>query len=497
MTIFSVTDDEEIAPHQAKRSSDPGFSRSAFPSPGMLSSPMRLHELTMAALEEGLHMEKIKDESSKESFIAWGSWGSLKKGMTVIICVCLAVVLLSLATGHWYMESKNLGGLIQKAQLEKSEYLFREDLDALSQLVSFAHFSELAMELRGRVDSFVAEGKQAKTHIVVLLERRLANRFTSMSNEWSSTHMKSKQGKVKDNVKSLERGERIIQATFKHGVVQDAAVVTHSFGRHVDQFSGRIDELGASFETSEDSSNLVYDVLAKLLKRVKKRAEGIKRRELELVARMRPLLRNFFSNYNAFLMKYAPFETPELTESILIGLNDAWRCVHFNYDKEVENEGQIGSEEDVDLIVAQDDNVNGTDYTEGYMQQCVALVTAVLGEDECKTYSVPLLTDMVQRAQLLDHIRMIFYIEHNRRLSRSTFTHLYRHHILHYRCTTCVPEVQVATNMLSLVQTRVVHPRWLVDPNIVNKGVALVRILPEDPDHFKELLAKGRVLATS
>jgi len=244
-----------------------------------------------------------------------------------------------------------------------------------------------------------------------------------------------------DTAQSLARGQDIIQNTFKEGIVKDAKSVTKSFGQNMDRFSGRVDELGASFESSEDSSELVYDVLAKLLTRVRKRAEGIKRREIEFVTKMRPRLTNFFTNYKAFLKKYAPFETPEMPSNVLIGLNDAWRCVQYNYEKEVIDEGQIGSDDEVDLIVAQDDNSNSTDFTEAYLQQCVALVTAVLGDDECKMYSLPALADDArQRSELLDYIRLIFYIEHNRRLSRSTFTHLYRHHTMNYRCTTCVPE---------------------------------------------------------
>ena len=108
----------------------------------------------MAALEEGLNLERTKDESSKESHLGWASWGSLRRGMTIIISLCLGMVLLMVATGHWYIESKHVDSMIQKAQLEKSEHHFQEDVEALGQLVSFAHFSELALELHGRVIVF-------------------------------------------------------------------------------------------------------------------------------------------------------------------------------------------------------------------------------------------------------------------------------------------------------------------------------------------------------
>lgn len=65
---------------------------------------------------------------------------------------------------------------------------------------------------------------------------------------------------------------------------------------------------------------------------------------------------------------------------------------------------------------------------------------------------------------------------------------------MHYRCTTCVPEIQVLTNLLSLVKSRVVHPRWLVDPTVVKLGIPLVNVSPEDPDHLAQLLRDGKVM---
>ena len=66
------------------------------------------------------------------------------------------------ATGHWYIESKHVDSMIQKAQLEKSEHHFQEDVEALGQLVSFAHFSELALELHGRVIVFYSPNEWRK-----------------------------------------------------------------------------------------------------------------------------------------------------------------------------------------------------------------------------------------------------------------------------------------------------------------------------------------------
>jgi len=65
---------------------------------------------------------------------------------------------------------------------------------------------------------------------------------------------------------------------------------------------------------------------------------------------------------------------------------------------------------------------------------------------------------------------------------------------MHYRCTTCVPEAQVLTNVLTLVQSRVVHPRWLVDPSVVTLGIPLASLGPEDPERLAQLLRGGKVM---
>ena len=45
---------------------------------------------------------------------------------------------------------------------------------------------------------------------------------------------------------------------------------------------------------------------------------------------LRPLLLNFFVNYESFIAKYAPFDTPQMDDQILLGLNRAWRCVYYH-----------------------------------------------------------------------------------------------------------------------------------------------------------------------
>ena len=62
-------------------------------------------------------------------------------------------------------------------------------------------------------------------------------------------------------------GESILDRTLREGVVSDAVSVTQNFGENVDMLAGHVDELSGAFEVSDDSTNLVYEVLAKLLRK--------------------------------------------------------------------------------------------------------------------------------------------------------------------------------------------------------------------------------------
>jgi uncharacterized protein HemX len=113
-----------------------------------------IQEFTFAALEAGLNLEVVKDESTKDTAYAWLTVGSLRKGMGVIVAVVIAIVLLILASGHWYFGSQRSVEMLRRVQAASEEHEFQEDVAAIHQAVKFAHFAELASGMHAQV-SFI------------------------------------------------------------------------------------------------------------------------------------------------------------------------------------------------------------------------------------------------------------------------------------------------------------------------------------------------------
>merc|ERR1712216_659066 len=131
-----------------------------------------------------------------------------------------------------------------------------------------------------------------------------------------------------------------------------------------------VDELSSAFEVSDDNTQLVYEVLGKLIEKVQHRSEGLPAREHVFVLHLRPLLQNFFTNYREFVGKYAPFESPQLGNDIVIGLNRASRCVYYHSaDDGLGEEGDQG-----DVVSERLPETNHTSFTEKFLSRCGDLV---------------------------------------------------------------------------------------------------------------------------
>lgn len=169
-----------VPPASKARLSDPGNAPAvgALPSPrlspaGRNSDPGArprshhehlegLHNFTLTALEAGLQLEVQKDESTKDTSFVWHSGSSLRRGLAVLFALALAVVLLVGASGYFYFSQRWAQRLLNQAQHASAERLFREDVEALRQVVTFAHFAELAVGVHSKVESFLVEEKNAE-----------------------------------------------------------------------------------------------------------------------------------------------------------------------------------------------------------------------------------------------------------------------------------------------------------------------------------------------
>jgi len=332
---------------------------------------------------------------------------------------------------------------------------------------------------------FLTDEKNAEHDLLVKLRNKISQRFAALLKLW------------KDSAQHAE-GEKIIQNGL-HVISKDATATSQSFADNVEEMAEHVDELSSMFEMSADTAGIAYEVFAKLLKRVTLRAEGIPSRESIFVRHLHPYLENFFINYNDFSQRYNPEKTLEMDDNVLIQLNDVWRCIFYSQGRS--DDGTTDS-----LLVAESlqTETNATRIKSSSKLQgrggtsCTAQFLRALPQEQLSLYALPALPDMQDRTrsdqQLQAYIRSVFYIEHFRRLSRSTLVYLYQHHQLHYRCTTCAPEAQVLSNVLSLVQLLAIHPRWLIDPQTVNKGIPLVNIAPEEPQALSDLLKHGKVL---
>ena len=103
---------------------------------------------------------------------------------------------------------------------------------------------------------------------------------------------------------------------------------------------------------------------------------------------LRPLLLNFFVNYESFIAKYAPFDTPQMDDQILLGLNRAWRCVYYRQ----------GVQPTEDEVVIENGAVEGPNVTlpaarqhfvAPFLARCVAEMSQALPVEQAEAYSVP------------------------------------------------------------------------------------------------------------
>jgi len=442
-------------PDPPKRRSDPG-ARPTFKNRPHAS----VEGIAWEALEQGLNLQVHKDESTKEASFSWSDASALRRGMTVLAVMFGGIFLLMFLSGHWYFGQIESALVFTRVNQALDEYKFHEDVQALAQTISLAHFTDLAFRLHSDVSLFLDAHDEAQEGLVKSLQ------------EHSHQHWRNINHQFANSSNDTAEVRKLLQDSQSH-LRHDINDVMQSFATSVSHLGSHVDELGDLIENADAS--LLHMVMASLIRQTVRRAEGVPTRERMLTTNLRPQLRTFFENYQTFVRKYSPMTTPPLDNDLIRGLHDVWTCAY-----------------------------KGTQTPAANATLCEVQLQKLVPKQEAATlpaheaYTEVLAQhghDYEQSRAIADYVRSVFYIEHMRRLSRSTLTHLERHSKYQYRCTTCASEVDVLVAVLTLVESGAVHPRWLSDPHVVSDGVVLSSPVPEGQDMLEYMLKKGKLLS--
>lgn len=425
----------------------------------------KLEVLALEAVEAGLNLDLHKDESTKEVSLIWADANALRRGVLVLASIAAACVILTLASGHWYFGSQQSVVIFTRVNMDLDEYRFREDVQALGQTISLAHFTDLTIGLHAQVNQFLDRHQQARTQFIIDLHEDSVDPFQNI--EDAVLEDIDKQGQAVAVPTRIAVNAHVKSAL--EGLHKDVQDLTTDFSSAVDKLVFDVDEMGDSVDHLEP--NLVYSVLSSLITQITKNSEGIPARERVLTTSLRPQLTTFFKNYDAFVQRYRPLQAKNLEDKLVLDLHEVWSC-----------EFQVEMQTDLRRW-------NGTICEKTFRKVLSGGASAVLPGGQ-GAYA-----EALARHQVVEYIRDVFYIEHMSRLSRGVLSHLHRSHFYKYRCTTCAPEVDVLIGLLSLVQTGAVHPRWLIDPKVVADGVNLCNQVPEGTAKVQVLLAKGKILS--
>jgi len=106
---------------------------------------------------------------------------------------------------------------------------------------------------------------------------------------------------------------------------------------------------------------------------------------------------NFFANYQSFLLKYAPFETPTMDDEVLMGLVCAWGCCECGGLGGKEGDVTQGVDQRVAETVGAGKITNATvaaaageaAFMEPFLAQCIEEMSQALPVEQAEGYRLP------------------------------------------------------------------------------------------------------------
>jgi len=295
------------------RRSDPG------PRP-TLHKNSKLEVLALEAVEAGLNLDLQKDESTKEVSLIWADASALRRGILVLASIAAACVILTLASGHWYFGSQQSVVLFTRVNMDLDEYRFREDVRALGQTISLAHFTDLTIGLHTQVNQFLDRHQQARTQFMADLHDDSQDHFQAI--ESAVIEDLSREGQTVTDATRVAVNTPVKSAL--EGLSKDVQDLTTDFSTAVDKLVVDVDEIGDSVDHLDP--DLVYSVLSSLIKQITKNSEGVPARERVLTTMLRPQLTTFFKNYDVFVQRYRPAQSKNLEDKLVLDLHAVWSC---------------------------------------------------------------------------------------------------------------------------------------------------------------------------